>query len=373
MRINYSQCWEDPRILMKALDVTPDDDVISIASGGDNTFVLLLSNPKSITAVDINQAQIFLLELKIRAIQSLEYDDFVGFIGARSSRNRQHLYSHIRHSLSDEARGYWDTQTESICKGIIHSGKFEKYFSIFRRIILPIIHTQKNVRKLLEASSLEQQKTFYDEIWNNQRWQWLFHVFFGKFLLGRLGRDSSLFEYVTLNKVAEELFRRTCRGLTEIPVQDNFFIEYILTGQYSDLEIAHPYLRESNFQFLKDNVGEIRLVCGSFEKYLTNLQAGIVSKFNLSNIFEYMSNDAFEMTFHKIGRISRDHSKLAYWTLFVPRYSLTGLANQMNLCSTLSEKLFAFDRTFFYGSFCLWNVTRGGLDDQTGHEFKKTS
>ncbi|MFV2082520.1 MAG: DUF3419 family protein, partial [bacterium] len=61
MKIRYAQCWEDPGVLCEALQVTEGDDVVSIASGGDNTFALLLQNPRSITAVDRNAAQIHLV------------------------------------------------------------------------------------------------------------------------------------------------------------------------------------------------------------------------------------------------------------------------------------------------------------------------
>jgi S-adenosylmethionine-diacylglycerol 3-amino-3-carboxypropyl transferase len=363
MKVHYSQCWEDPRVLRDGLEVTPEDDVISIASGGDNTFALLLDHPKSITAVDKNQAQIFLVELKMQAIQNLTYDDFVSFVGARPCQNRQRLYSRIRSSLSEQARRYWDAHTESIRRGIIHCGKFENYFAIFRQIVLPLIHTRKGVKELLEASSLDQQRIAYDEMWDNRRWRWMFLVFFGKFLLGRVGRDPSLFRYVTVNNVGEELLRRSCHGLTEVSIHDNFFVEYILTGQYTNLEIAHPYLRESHFQFFKENIGKIQLVCGSLRDYLKNLSAGTVSKFNLSDIFEYMSDDDFHMTLQEIQHVSRADLRLAYWTLFVPRAVPSSLADRMILHLS-SERRLATGRTFFYESFYVWDVTREISDQE---------
>jgi len=40
--IRYSQSWEDPGCLERALDIQPDDRVLSIAAAGDNSFALLL-------------------------------------------------------------------------------------------------------------------------------------------------------------------------------------------------------------------------------------------------------------------------------------------------------------------------------------------
>jgi len=63
--IRYSRVWEDCRVLSKALQIKPDDDIISITrffeigvelctyicgcySSGDNVLSLLLEEPKSI-------------------------------------------------------------------------------------------------------------------------------------------------------------------------------------------------------------------------------------------------------------------------------------------------------------------------------------
>lgn len=358
-RVLYSQCWEDPRTLAKALQVSEQDDVLSIGSAGDNSFALLLNKPRSLTLVDRNATQIFLLELKIAALRTLDYDDFVGFLGARTCHDRETLYRHIRPSLSLQARGYWDSRRKEVHRGIIHCGKFEHYLSIFRRAILPLVHGENKVHQLLAVSSLFQQRTFYEEVWNNRRWRWIFRAFFGKTLLGLLGRDPSFFKHVEVPRVGEELLRRIRRGLRDLWVGNNFFIEYILTGQYGDLESTHPYLCESNFQFLKENVGRVRLVGQGLEEFLKSLRPEIFSKFNLSDVFEYMSNDEFERTLQSIVRTCKCNARLAFWTLFVPRIVPPALTDSISPCTAASEELFAEDRTFFYGGFATWNVTSG--------------
>lgn len=258
--------------------------------------------------------------------------------------------------MRDQARWFWDAHSEDVLKGIIHSGKFETYFSIFRQLALPCIHGKKTVERLLSASTLEEQRKFYEQMWNNRRWRCLFRIFFGEFVLGRLGRDPSFFRYVSLPSVAEELLGRSRRGLTEVPVQDNFFLEYILTGEYRNLETAHPYLREPNFRLLQERVGNVQLVVASLEEYLRSLPLGSVSKFNLSDVFEYMSKGTFQEALRGINRVSRDRARVAFWTLFVPHRVPFDLARRIDPCSSFSRKLFAVDRTFFYGSFCLWSV-----------------
>ena len=194
--IHYSQSWEDPQPLTDALNINPADHVLSIASAGDNTFALLLKNPVSITAIDVNPVQIDLMELKIRAIQYLNYEDFISFLGFRKCSNRNKLYSYIRRDLSERARNYWDTQPKKISIGVAHCGKFESYFKIFRNFVLPFIHSRENIQQLLSSQCFEQQVVFYNSVWNNIRWRVLFRIFFCKFILGHFGRDPSFFNYV---------------------------------------------------------------------------------------------------------------------------------------------------------------------------------
>jgi len=361
-RVLYSQCWEDPKTLAKALQVSEQDDVLSIGSAGDNSFALLLNKPNSLTLIDRNPTQIFLLELKITALRVLDYDDFVGFLGARPCHHRGTLYRHIRPWLSVQAREYWDFFQQEVLQGIIHCGKFENYISMFRQWMLPLVHKEETVRQLLAVSSLSQQRAFYEEVWNNRRWRWIFRAFFGKTLMGLLGRDPSFFQYVDVHDVGEELSRRIRRGLRDLWIRDNYFIEYILTGEYGDLQSTHPYLCEANFRYLKENLDRIRVVKQDLEEFLLSLQPGTLSKFNLSDVFEYMSNDEFERTLQIIVRTCRDHARLAFWTLFVPRAVPSKLTHRISPRTSTSEELFAIDRTFFYGGFAAWSLPRGGTD-----------
>jgi S-adenosylmethionine-diacylglycerol 3-amino-3-carboxypropyl transferase len=357
MNIRYAQCWEEPEILRRALAVNPEDDVVSIASGGDNSLALLLDSPRSLVAVDSNPAQVFLVELKKQAIEHFSHDEFTHFLGARDSAARLNLYCRLRPSLSRAARFYWDRNVPAISKGLIHSGKFEKYFRLFRSILLPLIHNRGQIHEFLSLRSLQEQSDFYSRVWNNKRWRALFRVFFGKLLLGKLGRDPSCFRYVTLGKLSEVLLLRARHGLTDVPIRSNYFIEYIFTQAYRRLESAPPYLRPANFEKLKENVGRLRLVNASLDDYLGTLPLNSVSKFNLSDIFEYMSDREVEATLQKTISVARPDSRMAFWTLFVRRPIPPGLGGQIQDFSSEYEELFVRARTPFYGSFCLWRVS----------------
>ena len=72
--IRYASCWEDADILVEALDIQPESQCLSIASGGDNAFAMLSKGPTKVTAVDLSLPQIAVGELKKSCFDKLDYD-----------------------------------------------------------------------------------------------------------------------------------------------------------------------------------------------------------------------------------------------------------------------------------------------------------
>ena len=50
----YNTCWEDPRLDRVALELQPDDVLLTITSGGCNVLDYALQEPRKVIAVDIN-------------------------------------------------------------------------------------------------------------------------------------------------------------------------------------------------------------------------------------------------------------------------------------------------------------------------------
>jgi S-adenosylmethionine-diacylglycerol 3-amino-3-carboxypropyl transferase len=354
--IHYSQCWEDPETLLEALEVNSDDDVLSIGSGGDNSFALLLKKPRSITVVDSNAAQLYLIDLKIKAIQHFTYNEFIGFLGVTECSHRIELYNRIRTLLSPDTMKYWDKKSEYIFTGVIHTGKFDKFFSLFRKRVLPLIHRQDTVLKFLSCNNIKDQKDFYQNVWCNRRWRFLLRVFFSKFVMGHLGRDPSFYEHVNRSTTSDQILQRTNHGLSEVDISTNFFAEFILSGKYSNSSNMPPYLLESNFDYLKKHCDKIKLIQGTVTEYISSLKPGAVSKFNLSDIFEYMSQRQFENVLGNIAGVSRVGSRIAFWTLFINKTIPDKFRGKFRSEDDLSKYLYYQSRTFFYGSFNVWKI-----------------
>ncbi len=358
MKILYSQCWEDSDTLQAGLHITNDDDILSVASGGDNSLALLLDNPHSIIAVDRNFAQIALVELKIAAIKILPYETYIQFLGVRPSSHRIDVYKRLRHLLSENSRKYWDDNFSLIEQGVIHIGKFENYFALFRKYLLPLIHSDKTIEKFLSIKSIEKQKEFYSQTWNNWKWRCMFHLFFSKFILSRFGRTSSFFEHVTEKNISKVLFIRSEHGLRDVFVENNYYLNYILTGNYNRANNLPPYLQKENFTILKSRINRIKLICGDLETVMNSLPVNSISKFNLSDTFEYMNSDTKQKFLQSIIRVSRSDAKLAVWTLFIKQTIPIALKKQISERSELTKTPYTETKTFFYDKFHVWEMKK---------------
>lgn len=355
--ILYGQCWEDPEILRSALRISPQDIVVSITSGGCNTLALLLDNPKKIYAVDNNPSQNALFELKIASIKILRYDDFLEFIGVKPSNNRLDQYQSVQQEFSAKARAFWDSNLILIQRGIIHAGRFEQYFKIFRSFVLPLIHSKNTVGQLLGLNDLESQKKFYNTQWDNWRWRFFIKFFFGNLMKGR-GRKKEFYRYAEIKDLGKHYLERTKYALTQIPISNNFLIEYILTGTYMQRGSMPPYIQEKNFQILKKGVNRITIVNKSLEEFVSTLPSTSISCFNLSDIFEVMSSNKYKVILRELIRIAKPGATLCYWNNLVKRQHPPGLNQFLDLQLELSKKLYKKDRAFFYSNLVIERVRK---------------
>jgi S-adenosylmethionine-diacylglycerol 3-amino-3-carboxypropyl transferase len=356
--IAYSQCWEDPASGVTALELGATDDVLVVTSGGCNVLALALEEPRSVTAIDRNPAQNHLLELKLAAAHALEHDAFVRFLGARPSDERARTYRELRPLLTPLARAFWDEQPSAIEAGVIHAGRFERYLALFRERVLPLMHPRARVDELLALRELSDQARFYERVWNNRRWRFLFRIFFGRFLQTRLGRHPDVFRYVDLRSVGDHYRERARHALVDLPVHGNYFLEYIVTGGYKDASRMPPYLLERNLATLRRSAARIRIVTDPLEEFLTRVSPDSFSAFYLSDVFEWMSPAQYERTLAQVARAARDGARVCYYNNLVPRSHPSSLDHVLRRKHELGRRLHSADRSFLYRDFVVETVER---------------
>lgn len=352
-QIRYAQCWEDADILLDALNIQPHHVCLSIASAGDNTLALLSRSPQRVIALDLSPVQLACLELRAAAYRELTHPELLTLIGSKPGGDRQSLYKRCRCQLSSETRYFWDNHGNAIDRGIGSAGKFERYFTLFRRYVLPLIHNRVAVEQLLKGGSLEQRSAFYEQEWNTWQWRSLFRMFFSRAVMGRAGRDPSFFKYVEGN-VADRILDHTCYALTRLNPADNPYLQWILTEHHTT---ALPYaLRPENFDAIRSNLDRLEWHCSSVEDYLNDVGDGAIDCYNLSDIFEYLSPENYQRLLQRLVRAGRPGGRLAYWNMLAPRSRPDSMADQLNPLTELAQSLYAQDKAFFYSAFIVEEI-----------------
>ncbi|MCW8962573.1 MAG: BtaA family protein [Gammaproteobacteria bacterium] len=352
--IRYAQCWEDADILLPALAIRPGDTCMAIASAGDNALAMVAQGARQVIALDMNPAQLACLELRIAAYRELTYTQLLELMGSRNSSHRADYYQRCRPLLSRDVQRFWDSHSNDIARGIGGAGKFERYFKFFREYALSLVHGRTTVERLLQSGTREARVQFYETVWDNRRWRWMFQIFFSRFMMGRLGRDPEFFRYVE-GSVAEHILQHTRYALTELDPSDNPYLQWILTGRHIT---ALPYaLREENFEAIRNNIDNIEWHLMSIEQYLRQHDGDAIRCFNLSDIFEYMSEDAYHELLQTIVDASCPGGRLAYWNMLVPRQRPSIMAEQLQSLTELSIDLYKQDKAFFYSAFVVEEVT----------------
>ena len=353
--VRYASCWEDPALLAGAVP-GPGANWLSIASGGDNAFALLATNPARVVAFDLSEAQLALCRLKRAAFLSLDYAKWLGFLGLvpMPAREREALFrDRVYRELDDATARRFSADPDArraLRRGAATQGKFERYFRIFAHFVVPLIHSRTTVRAVFVPRDHAARERFYDDIWDNRRYRLLFRLFFGRATMGRLGRDPAFFRYVRPGDITGEIRARARRALVELPTEDNPWLRYVLTGSFGPS--LPPYAQPEAFETIRANLSALEFFRGSTADAARAFGCAF-DAFNLSDIFEYMDEAGFRAAASDLTSLARPGARFCYYNMMVPRdLSVLDPASFEPLHDE-ADALFARNRAFFYGAFHL--------------------
>jgi len=345
--IRYAGCWEDADVLLEAVTPAAGESILCIASAGDNALALLASGA-SVHAIDLSMPQLFLTELKQMAFACFTHAEMLTLLGiSGNGDDRIKYYRLLRSKLSASASAFWDDHTALIRQGIIHAGKFERYFHLFRSYFLPLVHSSQSTAELLHPKSSAAQAHFYKARWDTWRWRLLMRIFFSRRFMGRYGRDKAFLEHVSV-PVAAYIRQKTESHLQSQACTGNYLLHMILTGHYGST--LPFYLREENFEAIRNNIDRLTLAQSSAEAAVREKS---YQAYCCSNIFEYMSPTTFEALSHAWATYIPSGSRLAYWNLMNARRLSESNPGAFTWQEEKSKILSLQDKGFFYSRFLL--------------------
>src|SRR5208282_3673353 len=95
------------------------------------------------------------------------------------------------------------------------------------------------------CQSLQEQRDYFDRVWNTVQWRALFQLLFNKRVLARRGLSADYFRFDDgAASFADSFFARSKRALRDLPIATNYFIAQYLLGRYTSAQAAPAYLRK---------------------------------------------------------------------------------------------------------------------------------
>ena len=351
--IRYSQVWEDYELLKQGLKIQSDDHILSIASAGCNALAMLLEEPASVTAVDLNPSQTAICHLKKAGYLHLTHEEFVSLVGVRKDHAVKDVYDKVKDALPEDARAFWDKNFALLEYGLVHCGRLEKYFRVFQEKFIKPLVPDEMMAQFLAQDGGGFQNEFFEKVFAHPKFVETFKQYTSRDMIAEHGRDESQFKFVEVEDVGEYFYERFKFVCTDLPTRHNFYMEFLMLSEYRDLEYGPAYLKPSNFEKLKSLMPRFHVVTKGLDACIDDFDKGHYSKANLSDLFEYLSEEQTQGFMRTLATGMRKGGRLAYWNLLVDRRCHESLYDVLKPHEAEAKALWMRDRAFFYSAFHL--------------------
>jgi S-adenosylmethionine-diacylglycerol 3-amino-3-carboxypropyl transferase len=303
--ILFSACNEDSRSELRALASLESKDVFCVTAGGGRVLALLLQQPSSITAVDLNPAQSALLELKVAAMRALDHGAYLEFLGVRPAQDRITTYGRIRRSLTDSATRFFDENVKLIDAGILFMGRLERYLANVAKVAR-LAHPF-GLRALFESETLDEQRALVDR-WETPLWRAVAHLLCRKSVLALLSGDPGFYRHLPPDtRLHEVLYDRIHRHLRSNLLRANPLLQLALYGRYVSEPSLPVYLHADTFDQIKTALTKVELdiVTGTVDEVLSSSKTRRFDAFSLSDISSYLDGEQHHLLFERVLSASR--------------------------------------------------------------------
>jgi S-adenosylmethionine-diacylglycerol 3-amino-3-carboxypropyl transferase len=254
---------------------------------------------------------------------------------------------------------YWDGHMKKIEKGIIHSGRYEGYMRLLKKAILTPLIRNGVIEKLFETEDTAARTELFSKKWKNFRWWLLTRILLSR-RMNTLFFDKAFFTYLEKkHSLGNHFAQKAERAITELPMKKNYFLSYILLGKYYSNEYLPPYLRRENFETIRSRLDRIVIVTDSCEHFFSTLPDSTISKLNFTNIFEWMSAEAYENLLRETIRVAKNGAIMTYRNLLVFREHPASLEENIRSLRQLAKSLHKQDLSFIYNNYIVEEIHKG--------------
>jgi len=364
-RLVYTQIWEDPEADLAALQLPLGSTIVTISSGGCNALSYLTAQPAQVYAVDLNEAHLSLLKLKLAGLRAFSsYAEFWQFFGESASPANAELYrQRLWLMLDADARAYWDK------RNIIGRPRHAYFTDGFYRHgmlgrFIGLAHVLAKFARIDLAALLNGKPDAPERLQALDRLNWLFHSPLARLLTGTpallfsLGippqQRALLGAGAPLNEV---LHQRLLRLINGHPNETNYFAWQALHRSYSGPgdRCLPPYLQRRQYERMRDGAGLIIPVHANLRLFLESLPAREVDAVVLLDSQDWMATEEIAALWNAIDRTGSDNVRVIFRTAGADSplegEGLAGLREIWRRDEERSAIGFELDRSGIYGGF----------------------
>jgi S-adenosylmethionine-diacylglycerol 3-amino-3-carboxypropyl transferase len=364
-RLVYTQIWEDPVADLAALQLPLGSTIVTISSGGCNALSYLTAQPAQVYAVDLNEAHLSLLKLKLAGIRAFSgYGEFWRFFGEAASPSNSDLYrARLRPMLDSAARAYWDK------RNVIGRPRHAYFTDGFYRHgmlgrFIGLAHLVAKLARIDLSALLNGKPDAPERIEALDRLHRLFHSPLARLITGTPALLFSLGippqQRVLLGGGAplnEVLYERLLRLINGHPNETNYFAWQALHRSYPGPgdRCLPPYLQRSEFERMRNGAGLIIPVHANLRVFLESLPAREVDAVVLLDSQDWMAPDEIRALWNAIDRTGSNNVRVIFRTAGVESpLESPELASLREIWCRDEERSaigFAQDRSGIYGGF----------------------
>ncbi|MDB5606466.1 MAG: S-adenosylmethionine:diacylglycerol 3-amino-3-carboxypropyl transferase [Bradyrhizobium sp.] len=323
-RLVYTQIWEDPEADLAALQLPVGSTIVTISSGGCNALSYLAAQPAQVFAVDLNEAHLSLLKLKLAGLRAFsKYADFWQFFGEAASPSNSALYrDRLWLWLDADARAYWDKRNVMgrprhayFTDGFYRHGMLGRFIGL--------AHVLAKFARIDLTALLNGKTDAPERIQALGRLHRLFHSPLATLITGTpallfsLGippqQRALLGGGAPLNEVLHERLLRLINGH---PNETNYFAWQALHRSYpgpGDCCLP-PYLQSSQFERMRNGAGLIIPVHANLRLFLEGLPARQIDAVVLLDSQDWMAPEEIRALWNAIDRSGSDDVRVIFRT-----------------------------------------------------------
>lgn len=346
---NYGISQEDALTEIRALQLKHEDSLLCIASAGEVPLNIAALLDLKIVAADVSVNQIRLCRIKQLAAtlpDSSKSAAFLGYMEMDPEERTQFFISEIMPLLTQEEIWFWQHNSDAIARGVINAARFEKYMQKVSGIGQLLVG-KKNLNRLFECDTIEEQQTVFDSRINGLMARTIFSLAFHPWIYKNRGIDPAGLTHSGARNIAEFFFNRFRNFCCNTLARQNYYLQYTFFGKVLFPEALPEFLQPCNYERLTRNAPNIQYTVKNIEEVLAASETGRFDKIHLSNIGDWQPVEAMNQLFGLISAKTAPGARIAMRYIHLHHPVPEGITNLVADYS-LGRSLELTDRYPFY-------------------------